>query len=64
MSRLGALLVLMAMLAGCGSESADVVWSAVEGLGRSVCEAAQSCANTCPDGQSYNPASRTCRPMR
>ena len=64
MIRLGATAVLAAMLAGCGSEPADVVWSAVEGLGRSACEAAQSCANTCPEGQRYDGRGLRCLPDR
>ena len=52
------------LVAGCGSKATDVVWNAVEGFGRNVCEAARSCANTCPEGQRYDGRGQRCLPDR
>ena len=52
------------LVAACGGEPQDMVWATIEGLGRSLCEEAGSCTNTCPEGQTYNGRSNTCRPAR
>ena len=64
MTRTAAIVALLAVLAGCGSDPRDVVWSAVEGVGRNACEAARSCSNTCPEGQRYDGRGQRCLPDR
>ena len=64
MSRVLVMLALTTMLAGCGSDPRDVVWNTVEGIGRGACQAAQSCTNTCPEGERFSGRTNRCMPDR
>ncbi len=59
MKRALLILAVATSITGC-ADAGDVALRTVENVARAACTAARNCANTCPDGSTASPQTRSC----
>ena len=53
------ILAVAVLMSGC-ADAGDIAMRTVENVARAACTAARNCANTCPDGSTASPQTRSC----